>query len=991
MRTQYGFRSPRITRQTATVAAFVIFGIVLAGCRGSETASAPRTKSAKGARTNGKIIPAALTTKTQEPAIAMDPAVRTGTLPNGLQYFIQKNVNTSAPDVEMRLVIKAGSVQERDDQSGIAHFLEHMLFNGTTKYPGDSLSKAVETFGGSSNAQTNFDRTVYEVTVPKPSVEAVATGVTVLSEWLSNATISEEEVAKERGVIVEERRDRVNSSEYRVVMSQIGLWFAGTSYGKRIPIGEVASIESMNSKRAKEFYNDWYRPDNAAVIVVGDVDVDAVEKSVREQFSSAANRGTSPKLAPLVLGKKLKPAFAVVAAKDLSNTSASITYVRPSASLRTLSDLKRQAQQFMMQQIVNTEFSTQVAAGRVPFRSAQVGVSRQLEGIDAFSLEIASDPDKTLAALASVNETVQQLGRAGLSDAKFEDAKIAFRSNIKAAADQKANTPSAQYVSGLVDHVLFGDVFVSIDEQLRLLESFLTEMKPRDVQAAINEWLRRSEPQIVMASPEGDAKLLPDANAAIKAMKRTVSDAKARSEKPAGSTKSSSTSVTIAAKPKANKNKDGTAFAPTPELVKETTRKTIPSLEGSATELDFSNGMRVIVNPTKVQPGKVALDAERTSGLYEIEEKDVASALLMSDVFVNSGAGSLDKPAFDRAFASTASMLFFGFRDGTALIKGTTTPANLEKFAQLAYVSMTSPRFDQGALDRKVAQIRPFIERPESEPQLAILNAQNAARYGTSKYFNALPDAEGLKSVSIESMKRVWADQFGNPTDWVVSISGDFTLDDGVRIAQTYFGSLKGNARVTKAVTKPISPDDVITKTIKTGTGDKSIVTVQYIEPIADDKSSTWISQALKEVLYQRLFTAVRETLGATYTPQVETVLSDAPRRELQVSVSITGDPKKTDAIAVIVQKEVAKLRNESISNEELGRAVAKLRGELSEKSAEMMNVLLIADTQKDRNVIEEYRNATETLNQITGASIREFAKTVLPERRYVQVVTQPE
>jgi zinc protease len=964
----------------------------------------PESRNRQAPRTRARWSPALLATaliaatlslghtSTATAASTIDSAVRAGTLSNGLKYFIRRNVSTSLA-VDFRLVVNVGSAHERKDQSGHAHFLEHMLFNGTKKYPGDALTKAIDATGGQWNGGTNYDTTIYELTIPRPKPETLATGATVLREWLSEATLTDKDTIEERGVIVEERRARGNEANRRITLQALDLWFAGSSYDNHLVIGDLASITSMTGADAREFYTTWYRPDNAAVVVVGDLDVDAMEKLVKEKFSSATNPKEKLNRSPLRAAKNSKTMVKVTSAKDIDAAQTSVAFVRESPVVGPQTSREDDIL-LVLTQLLNNRFAAKLSSGVQPYRTANVSItSRVFEGVDLFGVDLTGDAKQAGDAATSVLRELNTIARDGVPAAEFDTALKEIRALIKSIVDQRDSLPNGLFVKLIVDHYRFGTSLASLDDEVKRSNAELAKLQAKEVQSALAEWLKET-PKISIAGPAKDAANLPREADLLKTVEGLANEKPKATETATPGAKSGS-EAKPASKPASPPTATAIEIMPVkPNEVKEISRSSLTAakaFKSTSSVLTFANGARVIVTPTQQEKGKVALVGMRQGAVLDVAQADILNWQAMASVAAESGAGGKTKAQLDSMKATAATSIAFGVSRLDSIIDASTTKANLEAMAQLVHVGIRKPQFEKNALDRFVASIRPIVEDPLTEPNFALTTALAKARFGNDIRFGALPPKEDLATLTGERMSKTWAAEFGNASGWVYSLTGDFTAAEGERIARTYFGTLPGTKRSATAARYPTRPDKVVTQTIKTGTGDKGVIATTFNESVENDEQMRLNSLILEKVLYQRLFEAIREQAGATYTPDVSVARMRFPVVEVETSIRISGDPKKADAISKIVQGEVKKLTTTPVSASEFARALEQVRTIEGTNSVVDVGLIALGDVfDETRDLTDAFNRWPERLAKITPESFRLFAGRVLPSGRYIQVTAAP-
>ena len=353
-----------------------------------------------------------------------DPDLRTGTLTNGLTYYVRSN-DRPGGSAELRLVVDAGSGREQDDQAGVAHFLEHMMFNGTTSYPKnelvDVLRNAGAQFGADINASTTYDETVYQLAVPTASASTLDTGIGVLAEWLSAATIDPDEVAKERGVVLDELRSQGENSDGRTEVALEAQFLHGSVYDGRAPIGTVEAIQAMTSERLRAFYDAWYRPDDAAVIVVGDIDPDAVLEQIKARFGGLHPRGTAPAGGPLTVAPSTTGVPARIADPDLDSRAVELTLplVAEEPTLESVVDSVADGLLFTM---IANRLRDDATRGDTPFSGADVSNNDLVRALDAPSVLVEAKIGATAEAMVALMDEFERVHRFGVDQGELDRA-----------------------------------------------------------------------------------------------------------------------------------------------------------------------------------------------------------------------------------------------------------------------------------------------------------------------------------------------------------------------------------------------------------------------------------------------------------------------------------------------------------------------------------------------------------------------------------------
>ncbi len=457
----------------------------------------PRAGAGAGA---GSAAPAAGNTAGEAASdLPFDPDVRVGKLDNGLTYYIRSNAEP--PDrADLWLAINAGSILEDDDQKGLAHFLEHMLFNGTENFPGQELVNYLESigmrFGPDVNAYTSFDETVYTLQVPTDDAEKLQKAFDVLADWSSRATISPEEVDAERGVIVEEWRMRDLNASGRIGDEQVEALLGGSRYAERLPIGDMGIVRSAPAETLRRFYETWYRPDNMAVIAVGDfADPDQVESWIRERFGSLPNP-------PAALDRPTfdVPDYGSVNARVITDpefpvTYASVVYRQPAEHMRTKEEYRIGLADDLATSILNQRYTELMRKADAPFLSASTGTGELVRPVQAASLGVQTEEDKALPGLEAALAEIERARQHGFTEAELLRAKTELLRQYKSNYDERNNIENDAFAQRYLDNFLTGAVPIGVTDSYSLAQELLPTITVGRGQRASRDPVRAGQPR----------------------------------------------------------------------------------------------------------------------------------------------------------------------------------------------------------------------------------------------------------------------------------------------------------------------------------------------------------------------------------------------------------------------------------------------------------------------------------------------------------------
>ena len=908
--------------------------------------------------------------------VPTDPEVREFTLDNGLTVYLRVN-DRPGLSAEMRLAVNAGSAQESADQSGTAHFLEHMLFNGTTQYPKNKLIDALRgfgmEFGADVNAYTSFDETVYQLTVPLDNEANLEAGVTILAEWLGEATLDEEQIVGERGVVLDEWRQSDQSFDGREFKASEQMYLAGSAYEGRDPIGSETAINAMTSEPVRRFYDDWYRPDNAAVIIVGDFDLDAVDALVRNAFDPIAARATAPTRQELSVGPFDSPRASVLLDPDAQLGYAEVAL--PVQSVKhdkinrfSTAELRQSVVDGLAMEMISTRLADDVIRGGVSFTSAGETDDSFVRPLSAPAVYVSSTPQGLGESIDALLDELFRGARDGFDGSEFEKALRGRRSILEDSYQRRATQADADYAEELVDYFLVGNAPPDAESYRKIFTEIYDGVSVAEVSSAFSEKWNSSAPYVFVSAPDSMAD--PPTTESLLASLDELSnrDIPARTFD----------AVLV----------DQLMTAPAP--VTETTAIKLtsgPLLEPQ--QLTFANGAVIIINQTDIANDSVAFDSWSPGGLSVVNDNDVWAAQAATSVVPQSGLGELDALQV-RDLLASSSVAMYPYVDQTHEgFTATSSSADLEQIFQSVYLMMTDPHADQVALDQWVSSIQPFVDDPLGDPDQAGYDTLSDARYGTEVRFAELPTVELLDAVDLPSIERVFRERFTNASDWVFAVSGDFDVETVIDLARRYIGTLPSTGTKETFVDKqPDPPAGAITREVKVGTGAKGTLLMLYTGELKDTQLDPILSDLLTVVITNRLTDDVRERLGASYSPQAYVTPSTEPDRAIETFIQVSGDPQRLGELSTVVRALLSEIGSTGPTSQQFNDAVADVSNQYDYYSNEQLaGVLLTAVDAKAE--YQQFLDRSETLLRITQADLASFAAQAI-SANYVEVQVGP-
>jgi zinc protease len=949
-------------RRTWT-AVFLTAAVGVASCT---TSNGVRTDSAVviDESTEGPVAPSTAPSEDNDPAPAELPSLSpndaettTGTLDNGLRYLVRSNDNPGGK-VELRLVIDAGSGLEDDTQVGGAHFLEHMLFNGTERFPKNELIDVLRSFGAAFgadiNASTSRDQTIYTLNVPNDA-EIVETALDILEDWLTAATIDPDEVEAERGIVLDEWRSRGQTAAGRVFDELADFYLADTEYDGHSPIGGREAIETITPDALRRFYDDWYRPDNAAVIVIGDVVAAEIEDEIIERFEDVASRGDQPERRVMEVVASADTRARIVDDPDLAEGSTSVTLplaldgsrsIEEDAQIVTLSRIGFD--------IIATRLENDALRGDAPFDQAGVSSSSIVRELDAPEIQVELDGVDVGAAVQAIVDEYERVIRFGFTQAEIDRAVGSRRSSAQRNFDGRESRQDVSYADEYTRHVLEGEWYVEAEREFEFVNAVLDGATRDSVAGVFAERYGSAGAHVFVAVPDEQA-----GDVASEADLLALIDEAADRELVAREAEAAIGDSLMERPAEVNAVGQG-------ELATDPFTDALDPLV-----LEFANGARVSLNTTAIVEQEIFFEARSPGGLLLVADGDIADAQALSNVISESGVGSFDRVSLD-AFLDDKSVSFTPFVDrATSGMSGTVATPDAEVLFQMINLMMTAPRVDQTAIDRYVDDQGPFAEDPSIDAGYAEFVALLNARYDDPRYL--APTPESLATVDVEGSERVAADRFGSARNWSFAFSGDYDINQLTELAAAYIGSLDAGEDAGAAdFSEPPAPAGIVVVDAEAGQGETANVSFLFTGSATPARSDDVTARVVREVIGNRLTDFIREELGDSYSPfaQIELGGGGVPQTEIYISVSTSADLVEDVSAAVLRQLE--DLRVNGPSDRELSNAITTVGEQLNFINNAQINdeVLDVLVDGPGNASFDEFVNQPALIGKVTAADV---------------------
>jgi zinc protease len=910
-------------------------------------------------------IPPGVAPIVDDTPLPVDSDVRIGTLDNGLTYYARRN-NAPGQKLSVRLAVDAGSLQQVEPTDQVAHFTEHMLFNGTTRYPGNSLDAELRSLGAQIgpdlNAYTSFDETVYQLEVSLQGRNA-ETAFTVLREWAGNATMDPNEVVNERGVVREEFRLSREAAGAAVQHLFEEVYFDNTPYQDRSPIGTEEQITSTTDADTRAFYDRWYRPDNMAVVAVGDLPLDDLEALVIDNFNDLQRRGSEhpPRDEP-VIDVETPQVVEVLSDPGLDGTFISIDYRTPSRDPGTFGGEQLNEWESLISTMINNRMDEAITSGSSSLVRGSGGPFSQTRRMSFIGFNL--DGADLAGGTGEFLSLMKTLERNGFTPSELERAKEQEISALDQELAQLGTRQDGQWADLYTQHFLGGaDASQAGDRRDRvtaLVESTTTE----DLNGYFRWLMDVSQPLVIVVGP--DAASLPtvdDLTAVVNAASATdagMDDVASIDE----------------------------LMSP-PDPVEIASERTLEAAGGQ--EWTFANGAKVVFAESQIADGEVNVFGLSEGGWSLLAPADQPLLDPAVSMVSQSGVGDLSKVAMDRYLSDkVVGVQPFVFETGEG-IQATASPDDLEIAFQLIHLYLTQPRVDDSAFDRVVVQKTEELRAARNRPQVAAgLALAEAINDGDSDRNPVLDRAE-LDSLTPEMALDLYESRMTGVDDLVLVVVGDTGEDDVEDLARRYIGSIPARPADTFVdLLDPRGPGVVTVEEAAGPPGGAGILTMFFSTPAEYNDTDRVHAEILQAIMEERLFTRIREELGASYNGGSTSVaFIDEPDSESQLFINVAGDPDRLQEIRTTLLTELTELDAAGPSPAEYERGVAVVADNYNFISNGDIIDQLLEESTEDGPVLTN-QAGFNIVTQTRRSDIARLAEQVIDTSSWIEVFVTP-
>ena len=906
----------------------------------------------------------------QMPPIPIDPNVRIGKLDNGLTYYIRHN-ELPEKRADFYIAQKVGSILEEDNQRGLAHFLEHMCFNGTTNFPGKGIINWLETigvrFGENLNAYTSIEETVYNIdNVPVIRDGIVDSCLLILHDWANDLTLAEAEIDNERGVIHEEWRTG-QGAMMRMYEQALPKAMEGSKYGHRLPIGTIEVIDNFPYQALRDYYKAWYRPDQQGIIVVGDIDVDKVEAKIKELFSPIQMPANAPERKYEPVPDNKEPIVTIAKDKEQPSTMIYLWHKHPATPNEAKGNIGYLVQNYlfsMISSMMHARLEELRQGANPPFIYAASGDSDFLmaKTTEAFVGMAMSKDDGIPTALSALVREIERARKFGFTASEYARAKADYLRELESAYNERDKMKNDEYVEEYVRHFIDNEPIPGIETEYAIMNQLVPNIPVEAINSILPQLIKDENIVINIFGPDKEGMVYPTEAEILDVLKKTKAEEITAYE-------------------------DKVSDEP---LLKETPKagKIVKTEEGpfGSTALTLSNGVRVVVKNTDFKADDIRMRAYSPGGTSIFGTNEFIQIKMLNSVASLGGLGNFSNVDLEKVLAGKKASVNAIVGSQTEILSGYCSPKDLETLMQLVYLSFTAPRMDDAAFESFKQRTKASLANQEANPMTALTDTLQKEMYGNhpmAKRFKA----EMVDQIDYNRIMEMYKDRFKEAGDFTFLFVGNINMEEAKPLIETYLGGLptinrKENFKDIQMDIRKGTHKNVFEKQMETPKASViSIISGNCEYNLKNDLLMTMLSQTMDMVYIE----TIREKEGATYGVSTTGMISRYPKDEAVFQIYFDTDPAKREKMEQLVMAELQKVAQEGPRPEHL----AKVKEFLLKKHLEN-----VKENGYWLNKLNEYywyntdmdSNYDKLLNEITVEDVKNFTKALLDQGNIIEV-----
>lgn len=907
--------------------------------------------------------------------IPIDPNVKTGTLSNGLTYYIRNN-GKPEDKVELRLAVNAGSIMETERQQGLAHFMEHMNFNGTKNFEKNDLVDYLQSigvkFGADLNAYTSFDETVYILPIPSDDPEKLEKGFQIIEDWAHNTTLSEEAIDGERGVVLEELRLRLGADE-RMQRETLPKIMYGSKYAERLPIGTKENLENFTYDDVRDYYKTWYRPELMAVVAVGDLDVATMEQKIKDHFGKIPASKNAQKRESYQLPNHKETLIAIASDKEAAFSRVNIMYKdrKNAEPSETIEDYREGLVRGLFSQLINNRLGELRNSAKPPFvfgfsfyggtfartknayqSVAQTSAEGQLEGLKALLME---------------NERVK---RYGFQQGELDRAKKSIIARLEKSYNDRDKLESGRIVGQYVSNYLDKQPIPGIEWQYETTKNLLGGITIQEVSDLITSFIHDDNRVITLTGPEKEG-LTQVTEAQVLALIKEVENAE------------------ITAYEDEEVRSSLIEKMPAPGSIVSTTE----NKDLGTTTMTLSNGAKVTIKKTDFKNDEVLFSAFSPGGTSLYSDQEIKATAFANQGLSQAGIGGLSLTDMGKFMSGKIANVTPFISNASENFRGSAAPKDLEVLFQMVHLYFTDLNKDEEAFNSFVSKQKSFLGNLMANPNFYFQSQVSDRRQDGNPRYTGFPTAEKYDAADYDLAYKKYQERFADAGDFHFFFVGNVDEQMVADLAKAYLAPLPGLGSNERFIPTKFREKDAYDKfVVNRGKDPKSSVSIAWREEIPYDPATEMTVKALGEVLTIKLVEKLREEEGGVYGAGARGSLSKITFSDMDFSISFPCGPENVDKLTAAALAEVEKIKKEGVSPEDLAKVketyLVQHKEQLKTNNFWLTNLVNKYQEDRDDSYILGFEKAVA---QLTAKDIQNAAQRFLDDQYFISILMPEE
>lgn len=908
----------------------------------------------------------------------VDKDVRIGKLPNGLTYYIRHN-ETPKGQADFYIAQKVGSILEEDNQRGLAHFLEHMCFNGTENFPGNQLISWLEStgvkFGHNLNAYTSIDETVYNISnVPTARIGVQDTCLLILHDWADGLLLDPEEIDKERNVINQEWR-LTNVGQTRIMERLLPVIYPNNKYGYRLPIGTMDVVMNFPYQALRDYYETWYRPDQQGIIVVGDIDVDRIENKIKEIFSPIKMPDNAKAREYVPVEDTPGTIYAIGADKEMTFPVGVMMFktdALPDSLRSTLAGVGQKYITTMIDNMLNTRFADLSTKADAPFGTAEAEYDKFLlaKTKDAFIISTLAKGTDIVPAIEASYREVLRAARGGFTATEYDRARKEYLSKLEKEYNDRANHQTSDYVDAYVRNFIDNEPIPSLEDNYNLMQMLANQIPVAAINMAMKELITDDNRVLIVMLPEKEGYTIPTEQMLAETLKSVDGE-------------------TIEAY--VDEVKSEPLIASMPAAGKITNVET--DSQWGAEKWSLSNGATVYVKKTPFKNDEILFKAiAKGGGISTLPDSKANSIIAMPLALGQTGLGSYTYTDMQKYLQGKQASVNFGMDEYTRELDGSTTPKDLATLMELVYMTMTDLQMTDDEFKAFQNMYASLMQNQSANPQFIFSKNILSSLIKSPKA--QMVTADVIRSAKREEILEIAHEAMSNAADYTYFFVGNVDTDSLKPLVEQYIASLPSD---TKNIVKDITPD----ANIEIASG-RAI----HAEKASMETPQTWtaifvegklpytsknhkLANVAGQILTKRLLETVREKEGAVYSIGAQGAMKRLGLYPVSIQIAFPMKPEMKDKVLQMIEQEMTNMTT-NVTDEELNKVkeyLAKSFTEEKELNSPWINAMMASSL----NGVDNFNGNIDVVNALTTADVQNFMKELLSQGNYQTVVLEPD